>query len=84
MLGAAAPGEEGAASAAIQLTDGLGIALGTGLGGWIVAVGDDRGWSVSASTTWVFLLAAAVAASGVVASGRLPRRVPTAPVDAPG
>ncbi|MEZ5181871.1 MAG: hypothetical protein R2702_08370 [Acidimicrobiales bacterium] len=77
VLGAARPGEEGASSAAIQLTDGLGIALGTGLGGWIVAVGDDRGWAVATSTTWVFALAGVVAVGGVVASARLPRRVPT-------
>ncbi|HRW37085.1 MAG: MFS transporter [Acidimicrobiales bacterium] len=87
VLGAARPGEEGASSAAIQLTDGLGIALGTGLGGWIVAVGDDRGWAVATSTTWVFALAGIVAVGGVVASARLPRRVPTtasAAADAPG
>lgn len=83
VLGSAKPGEEGEASAGIQLTDGLGIALGTGLGGWIVAVGDDRGWAVATSTTWVFVLAAVAALGGLVASGRLPRRLPTVEVAPP-
>ena len=76
VLGAAKPGEEGESSAAIQLTDGLGVALGTGLGGWIVAFGDDRSWEVASSTTFVFVLAAVAAIGGVMASRRVPAQVP--------
>jgi MFS family permease len=79
VLAAARPGEEGQASAGIQLTDALGIALGTGLGGWIVAVGDDRSWAVSTSTTWVFALAMVGALGGLVASRRLPAVLPSTP-----
>jgi MFS family permease len=78
VLGAAAPGEEGAASASIQLTDALGIAVGTAVSGWIVAVGDDGDHTVASSTTVVFVLAIVVSAFGILASTRLPRTVPTA------
>ena len=45
VLGTAEPGQEGRASASLQLTDVLGVALGTGLGGVFVALGDGRGWA---------------------------------------
>jgi MFS family permease len=77
VLGAARPGEEGAASAAIQLTDGLGIFVGTAVSGWIVSAADHAGHSVATSTTVVFVVAAAVSTVGIVASGRLPKVVPT-------
>ncbi len=76
VLGAARPGEEGTASAALQLSDTLGIAVGTGIGGSVVALGDGRGWEVSSGTAIVFAAAAAVALAGVAASRRLPRHVP--------
>jgi MFS family permease len=76
VLGSAPPGEEGASSAAIQLSDGLGIAVGTGLAGAIIAVGDGRGWAVADGVSVVFALALAVAAFGVFAAGRLPAQVP--------
>lgn len=76
VLAAAAPGEEGAASSGIQLSDALGIALGTGLAGWLIAVGDSRGWAVDTSVTWVFVLALVVSIGGVMAAGRLPERIP--------
>jgi MFS family permease len=84
VLAGARPGEEGAASAAIQLTDALGIALGTGLGGWIIAAGDGRGWAVSTSATWVFVLAGVGAIGGVLAASRLPRRLPSSAPSASG
>jgi hypothetical protein len=43
VLGAAAPGQEGAASASLQLTDVLGVVLGTGAGGAFIAIGA-RAW----------------------------------------
>jgi MFS family permease len=76
VLGTAEPGQEGRASASLQLTDVLGVSLGTGLGGVFVALGDGRGWATSSSLTFAFALTLAVAVAGVVAAGRLPRRLP--------
>jgi hypothetical protein len=41
-----------------------------------VALGDGRGWSTASSLTIAFAIALAVALGGVVAAGRLPRRLP--------
>jgi MFS family permease len=76
VLGTAAPGQEGTASASLQLTDVLGVSLGTGLAGVFVALGDGRGWGTASSLTIAFLVTFAVAIGGVVASGRLPRQLP--------
>ena len=76
VLGTAAPGQEGSASASLQLTDVLGVSLGTGLGGVFVALGDGRGWDTSSSLTLAFIVTLAVAAGGVLAAWRLPRRLP--------
>jgi MFS family permease len=76
VLGEAAPGQEGTASASLQLTDVLGVALGTGVGGVFVALGEGRGWATASSLTIAFAIAFAVALGGVVAAGRLPRRLP--------
>ena len=78
VLALARPGEEGAASAAIQLADALGTAIGTGVAGALIALGDGRGWAVSTGTAGVFGLALAVAAIGFAASSRLPVAVPDA------
>ncbi len=76
VLGTAAPGEEGRASASLQLTDVLGVALGTGLAGVFVAVGDGRDWATGSSLTIAFFITLAAAVGGVMAAGRLPRRLP--------
>ncbi|WP_426572438.1 MFS transporter [Aquihabitans sp. McL0605] len=76
VLASAKPGEEGSASAAIQLADAVGIALGVGVGGGIISLGDGRGWAVDHTVTWVFALALAGALGGLLASGRMPKRVP--------
>jgi MFS family permease len=81
VLGTAAPGQEGRASASLQLTDMLGVSLGTGLAGVFVALGEGRDWATSSSLTIAFLVTLAVAVGGVVAAGRLPSRLPG--VDAP-
>ena len=78
VLGTAAPGQEGSASASLQLTDVLGVALGTGLGGVFVALGDGRNWNTSSSLTLAFIVTLAVAAGGVFAARRLPRELPAA------
>jgi len=76
VLGAAEAGQEGSASAALQLADSLGIALGSGVGGAVIALGDGRDWSVAASTTWVFAFSVLMGTAVHLASRRLPRAVP--------
>ncbi|HEX6422780.1 MAG TPA: hypothetical protein VFZ79_04830 [Acidimicrobiales bacterium] len=76
VLGTAAPGEEGRASASLHLTDVLGVALGTGLSGVFVALGDGRGWTTASSLTIAFLVTLAVAVAGAVVAGRLPAALP--------
>jgi MFS family permease len=76
VLSTAAPGQEGRSSASLQLSDVLGVALGTGLGGVVVALGDGRGWATASSLTIAFLITLAAAVGGVFAAGRLPRRLP--------
>jgi MFS family permease len=76
VLGTAAPGQEGRASASLQLTDVLGVSLGTGVAGVFVALGDGRDWATSSSLTVAFVVTLAVAIGGVAAAGRLPRRLP--------
>jgi MFS family permease len=76
VLGAAAAGEEGAASASLQLTDVLGVAVGTGVVGAFVALGDGRGWATTSSLAIAFVVTLLVAVAGVLAAVRLPRRLP--------
>ncbi len=76
VLGSAAPGEEGRASASVQLTDVLGVSLGTGVSGVFVAIGEAQGWATGTSLTVAFAVMLAVAAAGVAAAGRLPTRLP--------
>lgn len=75
VLALAAPGSEGAASSALQLSDVLGQAIGTGLGGGIIAIAASQGWSSSSATKLVYVMAFAVALGGALASRRLPARL---------
>ena len=72
VLAAAPPGREGRASSAIQLSDVLGMALGTGLGGAAVAFGERAGRSPRPGVTVAFALALAAGLAAVMASTRLP------------
>jgi MFS family permease len=72
VLAAAAPGREGSASAAIQLSDVLGMALGTGLGGAAVAFGASSGASPRGGVAVAFGLALLAGGLAVVSSTRLP------------
>lgn len=74
VLSLAAPGQEGAASSALQLSDVLGQAVGTGIGGGIIAVGAAQNWTVLAATSIVFIVSFVVAVIGALASRRLPVR----------
>lgn len=77
-LGAAAPGREGQATASLQLCDTLGVSLGTGVGGALVALADAREWDASVGVGLAFGVGTAMALLGVLAAGRLPRQVPGA------
>ncbi|HEU0235090.1 MAG TPA: MFS transporter [Candidatus Limnocylindrales bacterium] len=67
--------EQGAASAALQLSDVLGTALGTGVGGALIAaglvLGAEAWWGLAAA----FAVGAAIDVLGVALSGRLPGRL---------
>jgi MFS family permease len=80
VLGSAGPGEEGRASASLQLADVVGVALGTGVAGVFVALGESEGWATGSSLTVAFTVTLAVALGGVLAAVRLPRRLPGSPV----
>ena len=75
-------GHEGAATASLQLSDSLGIALGTGVGGALItAFGSDAaGISHGVRTVWVGM--ALVGVLGAVLAPRLPVSVSRGPVAA--
>ena len=75
MLDAAEPGREGAASAALQLSDQLGFALGTGVAGAAVALGEVVGWMESTSLWVAAGITGSVAIAGMVLTQRLPFRL---------
>ena len=77
VLGLAEPGREGAASSSLQLTDTLGVALGTGIGGAFVALGEAQGWEVRSALELAFAVTLAVALAGILAARRLPTALPT-------
>jgi hypothetical protein len=60
----------------LQLTDVLGVVLGTGAGGAFIAVGAARGWTPASSLQLAFAVMLAMAVLGIGAARRLPRRVP--------
>ncbi len=86
--------EQGSATSALQLSDILGIALGTGVAGAIIAFGERVGGDgLGVALAGVFALSLVVAVGGALASGRIgtvrasrnplvaSRNVPTAAVD---
>jgi len=73
-LAEATPGQEGAATSALQMSDILGVALGTGLGGVIISIGDRLGRPAAAPLAVVFLLAAATGLVVAALSHRLAQR----------
>jgi MFS family permease len=72
VLATARPGAEGASTAALQLTDTLGVALGTGTTGVFVAVGEALDWSTRTSLTGAFSVMLAAALLGAMAARRVP------------
>jgi MFS family permease len=65
-------GQPGAATAALQLSDVLGQALGTGIAGAIVAVALSSGWARRDALVIVFAVMVVVAALSVAAARRFP------------
>jgi MFS family permease len=89
VLAEAPEGQEGEASAAQQLADVLGIAIGTGVVGALVSFGDAAGWSVATSLRAGFTVTLAMAIIGIAltrrlaASGRIGPAADSAPRSAP-
>jgi MFS family permease len=71
-LAQANEGGEGEASASLQLSDTLGVALGTGVTGAVVAGGAAGGSTRGDALTVAFVVCAAVAIATAVAAVRLP------------
>jgi len=63
----------GSATSSLQLCDNLGVALGTGVVGAVVAFGDDIGWGPGAAVSVAWIAPVAIAVVGVGLSRRLPR-----------
>jgi MFS family permease len=74
VLAEAPKGAEGTASAALQLCDTLGVALGTGISGAIVAAGATFAWTRATALTLAFAMCATVAVLTAIAATRLPAR----------
>src|SRR5215217_4695685 len=74
VLGEAQSGQEGAASASLQLAETLGVALGAGLGGALVAAGAAAGWPPMAGIAGAFALTASVALLAAMLARRIPSR----------
>lgn len=73
-LRVAAPERYGEATAALQLCDNLGVALGAGLSGAIVAAGVSSDWSPGSSVAIALVAPIAVAVLGAtIVARRLPR-----------
>lgn len=80
-LRVAEPERYGAATASLQLCDNLGVSLGAGLSGAVIAFGDARAWSPGGSAGMAFVapvLAAVVGAAFVARRLPPPTAAPTA------
>jgi MFS family permease len=73
VLSEAPKGAVGATTASVELTDGLGTALGTGIGGAIVAAAATSGWTRTSALAVVFAVMAVVGVAGVAGARRFPR-----------
>ena len=78
MLELAASGQEGEASASLQLASVLGSGLGAGIGGALIALLQARGDSLPRALLVQFVVMLAVAALSFVAACGLPARSPAA------
>ncbi len=71
VLSAAPGGEEGGVSAALQLAETIAVAVFTGVGGALIALGLDRGWDAVTALVLVFATGAAAAAGGLLVGRRV-------------
>ncbi len=71
VLGAAKRGQEGEASSSLQVAEMVGTAVGTGLGGALLAVAVHLNWGTALGLTATFVLTSAVALVAVLAANRL-------------
>lgn len=72
MLRETSSGRAGRASASLNLSDVLGTALGTGLGGGALVAASNQGWSLSTGVMVAFGVAGVGAIVALVVAGRLP------------
>jgi MFS family permease len=72
VLSEAVPGQEGAASAAQQLADLLGVATGAGVVGALVGIGDHHGWATASALRIGYTITFVVALAGLALTRRLP------------
>jgi MFS family permease len=75
VLASAPLGQEGSASASLELAGVLGIALGTGIGGALVAFAASVSWSERRGVLCVDAIAAVVAFASLLGAARLPREI---------
>jgi MFS family permease len=71
VLSEAPGGEEGSVSAALQLIETIGVAVFTGVGGALIALGLDQGWDTVTALALVFALGAGAAVAGLAAGRRV-------------
>lgn len=71
VLSQAPDGEEGSVSAALQLAETVGVAVFTGVGGALIALGLERGWDAVAAIALVFAAGAAAGLAGLAAGRRV-------------
>jgi MFS family permease len=74
VLREATPGAEGTATSGLQLSDVLGTALGTGVGGALLALSARSGLETWVGLAGAFTVGAAVGLLGIVLAGRLDGR----------
>lgn len=74
VLAQAPAGQEGAVSGSLRVAELISVALGTGLGGAMIAFGERMAWPERAGIVAAFVMALAVALVGIAASRRLPGR----------
>jgi len=72
VLAEAPSDRQGEATAALQLADNLGVALGAGLGGAFVAAGAARGWQPGTGIAAAFAMTWVVALAAISVAQRLP------------
>jgi MFS family permease len=71
---AAHDSEMGGAAASMEISNVLGVAIGTGIGGAVIAIGDSAGWETSLSVAIIFGLMAGFTVVAMFFAGQIQRR----------